>query len=114
MTVHFFFLRVFIYLYLSILLFKGFSLFGFFFFGFKNAHTLLCLSRNKTKGQSGKNKTLILTKTLPKKLDHFLVDFQIVLSTYKLDSQNKNYLYKVKTQFFFSSKKSLIARVKHV
>ena len=69
MTVHFFFLRAFIYLYLSILLFKGLPLFEFliFFFGFKNAHTLLCLSRNKTKGQFVKNTILTPTKTLPKK-----------------------------------------------
>ena len=28
------------------------------------------------------------------------VDFQITLFTYKLDSQNKNYIYKIKTGFF--------------
>ena len=52
---------------------------------FKNALTPLCLSRDKTKGQFGKNTTLTPTKTLPKKYGHFLVNFQIVLSTYKLD-----------------------------
>ena len=30
-------------------------------------HTLLCLSRDKTKGQSDKNITLTPIKTLPKK-----------------------------------------------
>ena len=38
-----------------------------FFFWFKNAHTLLRLRRDKIKGQFGKNTTLTLTKTLPKK-----------------------------------------------
>jgi len=40
-----------------------------------------------------------------------LVDFQISLRTYKLDFQNKNYMYKIKTQisflfffFFFATK----------
>ena len=42
-------------------------MFGFFsFLVQKNPYTLY-LSRDKTKGQSGKNKTLTLTKTLPKK-----------------------------------------------
>ena len=48
------------------------------------------------------------TKTLPKKQDNSPVNFQITLSTYKLDSQNKNYIYKIKTQvffFFFAKKK---------
>ena len=45
---------------LSILLFKGLPL-------FKNAPTPLCLSRDKTKGHSGKNATLTPTKILPKK-----------------------------------------------
>ena len=68
MTVHFFFWEfLFIYIYLYYYL-RGFlCLDFFFFFGFKNAHTLLCLSRNKTKGQFGKNTTLTPTKTLPKK-----------------------------------------------
>ena len=52
---------------------------------------------DKIKGQSGKNATLTPTKTLPKKYDKFSVNFQIVLSTYKLDYQNKNYIYKIKT-----------------
>ena len=38
---------------------------------------------------------------MPKKYDKFPVNFQIVLSTYKLDCQNKNYIYKIKTQSFF-------------
>ena len=71
------------------------------FFLFKNAHILLYLSRDKIKGQSGKNTTLSPTKILPKKYGHSQVDFQIVLSTYKLDSQNKNYIYKIKIQDFF-------------
>ena len=49
--------------------------------------------RDKTKGQSGKNTTLTLTKTLPKKQDHSSINFQIDLFTYKLDFQNKNYIY---------------------
>ena len=57
----------------------------------------LCLSRDKTKGQSSKNTTLTSTKTLPKKYDNSPVNFQITLSTYKLDCQNKNYIYKIKT-----------------
>jgi len=40
---------------------------------------------------------------LPKKLDHFPVNFQIILSTYKLNSQNKDYIFKIKTQSFFLS-----------
>ena len=32
------------------------------------------------------------------------VDFQITLFTYKLDSQNKNYIYKIKTGFYFNYK----------
>ena len=79
---------------LSILLFKGLLLFGFIiFFWFKNTSTLLYLSRDKIKGQFGKNATLTPTKTLLKKYDYFPVNFQIALSTYKLDSQNKNYIY---------------------
>ena len=67
------------------------------FFQLKNALTPLCLSRDKIKGQSGKNSTLTPIKTLPKKQGHFPViiiiffenspiNFQIDLSTYKLDS----------------------------
>ena len=48
--------------------------------------------QRQTKGQSGKNTTLTLTKTLPKKQGHSSIDFQVVLSTYKLDFQNKNYI----------------------
>ena len=77
---------------ISILLFKGFLLFGFLIFQFKNAPPLLCLSKDKIKGQFGKNTTLILTKTLPKKQDHFPINFQIDLFTYKLDFQNENYI----------------------
>ena len=44
---------------------------------------------------------LTLTKILPKKWGYSFVDFQIVLSTYKLDFQNKNYIYKIKTQVFY-------------
>ena len=61
--------------YISILLFKGLLLFGFFIFQFKNAYTLLCLSRDKTKRQFGNNATLTLTKTLLKKLDYSPVKF---------------------------------------
>ena len=66
------------------------------FFWLKNVPTLLCLSRDKTKGQFGKNTTLTPTKTLPKKYSHPFVDFQITLFTYILDFQNKNYISKVK------------------
>ena len=77
----------------SILLLKGLTPFGIFiFFQFKDTPMPLCLSRNKIKGQSSKNTTLTSTKTLPKKQSHSPVDFQIALSTYKLYSQNKNYI----------------------
>ena len=52
---------------LYLLLFKGFLLRSSFFFWFKDALALLCLSRNKTKGLSDKNTTLTPIKTLPKK-----------------------------------------------
>ena len=52
---------------------------------------------------STKNRT---TKTLPKKQDKFPINCQIVLSIHKLYCQNKNYIYKIKTQnFFFLLKK---------
>ena len=99
--------------FVSILLFKGLSLFGFLIFQFKNALTPLCLSRYKTKGHSGKNATLTPTKTLPKKQDYSPVIFQITLSTYKLDSFFKkkkktliNQILKIKTLFFFAKKKA--------
>ena len=78
---------------MHILLFKGLPLYGFLIFQFKNAPTPLCLSRDKTKGQFGKYVTLIPTKTLSKKQDHFHINFQINLFTSKLDFQNKNYIY---------------------
>ena len=106
------------------LLFKGLPLLGILIFWLKNAHTLLCLSRDRIKGQSGKNTTLSPTKIFPKKYGHFLVEFQIVLSTYKLDSQNKNYIYIyiyntkhrvfIFIYFLFFYKISLIARAKCV
>ena len=37
-------------------------------------------------------------------MDHFPVNFQIILSTYKLDFQNKNYIYKIKKHSFFFNK----------
>ena len=46
---------------------KGFPCLGSSFFLFKNILTPLCLSGDKTKGQSGKNIILTPTKTLPKK-----------------------------------------------
>ena len=46
---------------------KGFSCLGSSFFLFKNAHALLCFSRDKTKRQYSKNATLTLTKPLSKK-----------------------------------------------
>ena len=58
---------VFFLFFLSILLFKGLSLFGLLNFLFKNNPTLLCLSRDKTKGQFDKNTTLTFTKMLHKK-----------------------------------------------
>ena len=45
----------------------GFPYLGSLFFLFKNAPTPLYLSRDKTKGQSGKNITLTSTKIFPKK-----------------------------------------------
>ena len=59
------------------------------------------LSKDKIKRQFGKYTTLTPTKTLPEKQNKFHVNFQIVLLTYKLDCQNKNYIYKIKTPFFF-------------
>ena len=61
---------------------------------------------HKIKGQFGKNVFLTSTKILPKKYDKFPVNFQITLSTYKLNCQNKDYIYKIKTQFFFAKKKA--------
>ena len=55
-------------------------------FWLKNAHISLCLSKNKTIGKSSKNTTLTPTKILPKKYDNSPINFQITLSTYKLDS----------------------------
>ena len=80
------FLYYYLYYYLSIsvLLFKGLFLFGFLIFQFKNTPTPLYLCRDKIKRQFGKNATLTSTKTLPKKQDKFPVNFQIVLSIYKL------------------------------
>ena len=49
--------------YTSILLFKRLSLFRIFIFFVQKVPTLLCLSRDKTKEQSSKKTTLILTKT---------------------------------------------------
>ena len=107
--------------FVSILLFKGFSLFGFLIFQFKNALTPLCLSRYKTKGHSGKNATLTPTKTLPKKLDSSPVIFQITLSTYKLDSffkKKKKNTHKLDSQnkntFFLLKKKPHHTRVARV
>ena len=39
-------------------------------------------------------------KTLPKKQGHSPVNFQISLFTYKLDFQNKNYIFKIKKHRF--------------
>ena len=52
--------------------------------------------QRQTKEQSGKNAILTLTKILPKKQNHSSINFQIDLFTYKLDFQNKNYIYKIK------------------
>ena len=46
---------------------KSFLLFGILIFLVQKCPTSLCLSRDKTKGQSDKNTTLTLTKTLHKK-----------------------------------------------
>ena len=51
-----------------ILLFKGLPLFGILIFLFKNTLSSICLNRDKIKGQSCKNTTLISTKTLQKKI----------------------------------------------
>ena len=66
---------------------RGFPCLGYSFFWFKNIPTPLCLSRDKTKGQSDKNTIVTPTKTLPKKYGNSHVDFQIVLST--LSTQKK-------------------------
>ena len=62
----------------SILLFKGLPLFGFFIFKFKNVLTPLCLSRDKTKGQSGKNTTLTPTKICLKNRITLLLIFKLL------------------------------------
>ena len=55
---------------------------------------------------------------MPKKKGYSPVDFQITLSIYKLDYQNKNYIYKIKTIFFcykigpLKKKKSLTYKLK--
>ena len=55
-------------IYTTLLLFKRLLLFWIlFFFFFKNTHTLLCFNKNKTKGQSSKNKTLTLKYCLKNK-----------------------------------------------
>ena len=82
---------------------RGFPYLDSSFFQLKNALTPLCLSRDKIKGQSGKNSTLTPIKTLPKQQNHSPINFQIDLFTYKLNFQNKNYIYnlkKKKAQFF--------------
>ena len=45
---------------------RGFPYLRSLLFWLQNALTSICLSRDKTKGQSGKNTTLTPTKTLPK------------------------------------------------
>ena len=51
-----------------LVLFKGLLLFGILIFLVKKCpYTPLCLSKDKTKGQSSKNTTLIYIKILPKK-----------------------------------------------
>ena len=73
---------------------RGFPCLDSSFFWFKNAPTPLCLSRDKTKCQSGKNTILTPTKTLFKKYGHSLVNFQITLSTYKLHClKNTNFYF---------------------
>ena len=42
---------------------------------------------------------------MPKKYGRSTVNFQITLFNYKLDFQNKNYIYKIKTRFFKLKKK---------
>ena len=83
---------------------RSFPYLGSSFFQLKNALTPLSLSRDKTKGQSDKNTTLTLTKTLSKKQGYSHIDFQIVLSIYKLKFQNKNYIYNKNTFSFFATK----------
>ena len=83
-----------------LLLFKGFPCLDSSFFQFKNTPTLLCLCRDKIKKQFGKNTTLTLTKTLPKKQGPSPVNFQITLSIYKLDYQNKKIYIKNKDNFW--------------
>ena len=87
---------------------RGFTCLDSLFFQFKNVSTLLYLSRNKTKRQFDKNTTLTPTKTLSKKQNHSTINFEVFLFTNKLDFQNKNYIYKIKTKFcfFFLKKKN--------
>ena len=47
---------------------------------------------------------------MSKKKGYSTIDFQITLFTYKLDFQNKNYIYKIKHGFLNFFKKRFIAR----
>ena len=76
---------------------RGFSCLDSSFFQFKNVPTPLCLSRDKIKGQSGKNATLTLTKTLPKKQDYSPIIFQIILSIYKWEMICLQHFYNIFT-----------------
>ena len=88
----------------SILLFKGLFLFGILiFFNSKIPLNPYVYAEIKLKDNSIKNTTLTPTKILPKKQDHSFVNFQIVLSTYKLDFQNKNLYYYLRGFLCFGS-----------
>ena len=79
----------FLYLYyysISILLFKGLLLFRVLIFQFKNAPISLCLSRDKTKEQSGKNATL----------KHCLKNRTTLLLIFKLIYSLINQIFKIK------------------
>ena len=98
----------FLYLYyysISILLFKGLLLFRVLIFQFKNAPISLCLSRDKTKGQSGKNATL---KHCLKNKTTLLLIFKLIYSLINQIFKIKIihvYIYKINKNTIFSSYK---------
>ena len=80
---------------LSILLYKELLWFGMDISLYKNTSTFLGLSRDKTKGQPGKNTSLTLTKTLPTKYKYSFSN-PLLQSNYTFEG----------TLFFFLLKKN--------
>ena len=72
------YIYIYLFIYLCYYLSKGLPHLDSSFFLFKNALTPLCLSKDKTKAQFGKNTTLTPIKTLPKKYGHSPIDFKLL------------------------------------